>query len=125
MTPETFISSIKRDVHDSSVRGVIETLKHPTGRKPPQRVVELSQWFQSLSSSDRVRVEQLVQLAIHSGIFGLLAVLDGVRTIEKDASLELSYHGNGKQHSLTGSSQEFLHDIYQSRVYAQVFGSAV
>jgi hypothetical protein len=124
MTPETFISSIKTDVHDSSVRGVIETLQHPAGRKPPQRVVELSQWFHSLSSSDRVRVEQVIQLAVHNGIFGLLAILDGVRTIEKDASLELSCRRNGKQHSLTGSSQEFLHDIYQSDVYEQVFGSA-
>lgn len=126
MTPDTFISNIKTVVHDSSVRGVTEALERPSGRRPPKRLVELSHWFHSLAPADRERVEQVIQLAVHSGIFGTLSVLDGVRAIEDrpdKGRLELSYHRSGEHHLLTGSAQEFLHDIYQSHVYKQVFGS--
>ena len=127
MKSEAFIKSIKTVVHDSGVRSVVENLEHPAGRKPPQRLVELSHWFRSLSVSDRARVEQVVQLAVHSSVFGLLAVLDGVRAIEDGhdkGSLELSYRRGDERDILTDSSQELLHDIYQSHVYEQVFGSA-
>ena len=126
MTAETFISSIKTVVHDSGVRGVMKRLQHPSGRRPPQRIVELSQWFSSLPDSDRARVEQLAQLAVHSGIFGMLAVLDGVSAIESGpdkGKLELSYRRGGEEHLLTDERQEYLHDLYQSEVYGQVFGT--
>ena len=127
MKSEAFIKSIKTNVHDSSVSGVVETLTHPSGRKPPKRVAELSAWFCSLSASDRARVEQVIQFAVHSSIFGLLAVVDGVRAVEgghADGSFELSYRRGDKHDILTGASQEMLHDIYQSEIYEQVFGSA-
>lgn len=126
MTAETFISSIKTVVHDSGVRGVIETLRRPPGRHPQERLVELSQWFSSLPDSDRARVEQVVQLAVHAGIFGTLAVLDGVSAIESGSdkgTLELSYRRGDEERLLTDARQEYLHDIYQSQVYDQVFGT--
>jgi hypothetical protein len=127
MKSEAFIKSIKTLVHDSGVRSVVETLEHPAGRRPPQRLVELSDWFRSLSASDKARVEQVIQLGVHSGVFGLLAVLDSVRSIEDGhdkGSLELSYLRGGERDILTEPSQEMLHDIYQSHIYEQVFGSA-
>ena len=127
MTSDAFISSLKTVVHDSSVRGVTETLEHPRGRRPARRLVELSEWFRSLPPHDRARVQQVIELAVHSGIFGTLSVLDGVRAIEDrpdKGSLELSYQRGGERHVLTDSAQEFLHDIYQSHVYEQVFGGA-
>ncbi len=91
-------------------------------------MLELSQWFRALSLEDRARVTQVIQLAVHSGIFGLLSVIDGVRTIEdgpQKCGLELAYCRDGTRHILTDSAQGFLHDIYQSQVYEQVFGGAV
>ena len=126
MTSETFISAVKTAVHDSGVRGVTETLKRPGGRRPPQRLVELSRWFQSLAPADQERVQQVIQLAVHSGIFGVLTVLDGVVQIESGSdkgTLELFYEHNGERQLLTDPSGEFLHDIYQGHVYEQVFGS--
>jgi hypothetical protein len=126
MTPEAFISSIKTEVHDSSVTGVIENLEDPTGRRPQQRLVELSRWFNSLGPPERTKVEQVIQLAVHSGIFGLLSVIDGVRAIEDGSDkghLELFYQCSSERSILTDSAQEFLHDIYQSHVYDQVFGA--
>jgi hypothetical protein len=126
MTPDAFISSIKTVVHDSGVRGVVETLQRPHGRRPAPRLVELSQWFGSLSEADRARVEQVIQLAVHSGVFGTLAVLDGASAIEDGPNkgrLELSYQRGDERQLLTDQRQEFLHDIYQSQVYEQVFGT--
>jgi len=126
MKSETFIKSLKTVVHDSGVSSVVETLEHPAGRKPPQRLVELSNWFRTLSPSDRARVEQVIQLGVHSGVFGVLSVLDGVRAIEDDrakGSLELSYRRGDERDILTDASQEMLHDIYQSHIYEQVFGT--
>jgi hypothetical protein len=126
MSPDEFISSIKTEVHDSGVRGVIATLQRPSGRRPQQRIVELSQWFSALSDSDKARVEQVVQLAVHAGVFGTLAVLDGVSAIESGPDkgrLELSYQRGDERQLLTDQRQEFLHDIYQSQVYEQVFGT--
>lgn len=114
-------------VHDSSVHGIVETLEHPAGRRPAQRLVELSDWFRSLPPQDSARVQQVIELAVHSGIFGTLSVLDGVLTIEDGrdkGSLELTYHRGGERDVLTDSAQEFLHDIYQRLVYEQVFGGA-
>jgi len=128
MKSEAFIKSIKTVVHDSGVSSVVETLEHPAGRKPPQRLVELSEWFRLLSASDRARVEQIIQLGVHSGIFGLLSVLDGVRAIEDGRDkgrLELSYRRGDERDILTDASQEMLHEMYQSHIYEQVFGTAV
>lgn len=126
MTPKAFISSIKTVVHDPTVEGVIETLERPAGRRPQQRLAELSRWFNALSPADRARVAQVVQLAVHSSIFGVLSVLDGVSAIEDGPDkgrLQLSYQRGSERRVLTDSTQEFLHDIYQSQVYDQVFGS--
>jgi hypothetical protein len=127
MTPDEFIAALKVVVHDSSVRGVLETLAHPGGRKPAPRLLELAQWFSSLSELDRVRVAQVIQLSVHSGIFGTLAVLDGASAIEsgsKKGRLKLTYERGDEARVLNDNRSEDLHDIYQHQVYDLVFGPA-
>jgi hypothetical protein len=125
MTTEAFISTIKSVVHDSAVDGIVQQLEHPAGRRPPQRVVELSVWFSALPAPDRDRVKEVVEMAVHAGVFGLLAVLDGVRAVEdvpNKGTLEVVYRGGGERDLLTKPDGELLHDIYQGQVYEQVFG---
>jgi hypothetical protein len=125
MDAATFIAAIKTAVHDSSVRGLMETLEHVPGRKPAVRLVELSEWFRSLSADDKRRIAQIVELAVHSGIFGMLATIDGVVAIESagpKGQLQLSYQGDGTRRVLNASSDEFLHNLYQALVYEQVHG---
>src|SRR5438067_4382913 len=118
MTAEQFIDDIKRSVHDSALQSVSACLQQPPGRKPSSRLVELSDWYSSLSESDRTHVRQVTQQAIHSAIFGLLCVLDGVRG---DGGFELRYVADGDD-TLLNSADDFLHDIYQSKTYEEVFG---
>jgi hypothetical protein len=127
MDAETFVDIVKREVHDSGVRDVLETLGRPSGRKPQERLVELSEWFGALPPPDRERVRLVVELAVHSGVFGLLAVLDGVRAIESGAnkgSLDLTYSRGSERQVLTAPANDFLHDLYQALVYEQVFGGS-
>jgi hypothetical protein len=127
MDTDTFVGVVKTEVHDSGVREVLEILERPPGRKPHERLVELSEWFRALPPLDRERVRWIVELAVHSGVFGLLAVLDGVRAIESGAnkgSLELTYSRGAERQQLTSPSNDFLHDIYQALTYEQVFGGS-
>jgi hypothetical protein len=125
MTPEAFVSGIKTIVHDRGIRAGIDTLERPNGPRPERRLIELSQWFHSLSPQDKTRVQQVMALAVHSGVFGVLAVLDGLYAVEGDTEkgrFELAYHSNGKREPLNGGGQTGLHEIYQKQVYEQVFG---
>lgn len=125
MKAEEFIATVKQVVHDSAVKSVCSTLEAPPGRRPARRLTELSQWYHTLSPADRQRLSEVVQHAVHSSIFGFLSVLDGVRAIEygpDKGSLELAFTRGTERQLLNDPEREFLHDIYQSLVYPEVFG---
>ena len=122
MKAEEFIATVKQVVHDSAVQSVCSTLESPPGRRPATRLTELSQWYHTLAPADRQRLSEVV----HSSIFGFLCVLDGVRAIENGAdkgSLELAFTRGSERQLLNDPEHEFLHDIYQSLVYPEVFGA--
>lgn len=126
MNPDEFIATVKQVVHDSAVRSVTSKLKSPPGRRPPRRLTELSQWFHSLSPTDQHHVSQVIQHAVHSSIFGFLCVLDGVRAIEAGSDkgiLELALTRDTERQLLNDPEREPLHEIYQSLVYSEVFGT--
>lgn len=103
-------------------------LERPAGRKPEQSVVELSEWYYSLSDADREKLMEAVQHAVHASIFTFLCVLDGVSTIEdtqNKGELELHYVRDGVRILLNDREEECLHDIYQGEVYEEVFGKGL
>src|SRR5712691_9215270 len=111
MTPEDFIRALKIAVHDAGVRAVRETLEHPSGRKPETSVVELSDWYHSMSDTDKDKLMKVVQHAVHTSVFGFLCVLDGVRTIEdtqNKGELELCYVRDGVRTLLNDQRPECL-----------------
>jgi hypothetical protein len=120
------MSAIKMVVHVAAVRSTMEQLEHPRGRRPTQRILALSHWFNELPPSDRERLQEVIELAVHDGVFALLAVLDGVRSIEEGPNhgrLELSHIQGGEREVLTKPNGVLLHEIYSSQVYGQVFGT--
>jgi hypothetical protein len=82
MTAEEFIAAIRFAVHDSAVRDVMSSVEKPPGRKPSQRLLDLSAWYNNLPKSDRDCVRDMVLQGVHAALFGLLAVIDGSRVIE-------------------------------------------
>ncbi len=131
MTDKRFIRRIKR-LHDLSVRGVMRTLDRPVAREPQQRLKDLSEWFHSLAPSDQARVEQTVELAVHSGIFDLLALFDGAPLFRHPdkGTVELFIRVGRKRQLVSPGlklrpGQEMLTTMYHRKVYEQVFGSEV
>lgn len=125
MTSDEFIEALIRCVHDSSVSDVVDALRAPSGRRPPPRQVELSQWFNELSGADQTRLVQVVEQAVHAAPFGVLCVLDGVRAIDgtpEKSELQLLAFSGGNCDRLNSPNGELLHDIYQGLVYERVFG---
>ena len=119
MTSETFVERIRQAVYESSVKGVIGLLQTPPGRRPSQTLVALSQWFNQLPLDEKQRIQATIRLAVRQAVFGMLAVLDGVRCIddaEERGTLELRYNAEGQSVLLNDPAGEFLHDLFVDQV---------
>ena len=111
-----FVEAIRLEVERSAVKECVENYDDPPGRKPSDELVELSQWYKSLSSSDKAMLEKALQDAVRASLFGLFCVLDGVRVIENSedrGELELSYVKNGVRTRINNPSKNLLHDEYR------------
>ena len=125
MDADEFIAAIKVVVHDSTIFGTQAMLEHPNGRNPPEKIEQLSQWYNALPESDKDRVREVITLAVHGSVFGLLCVLDGVHAIENSvekSDFELHQVREGARNIINGNNIS-LHDIYQSEVWNEVYGS--
>jgi hypothetical protein len=76
MTPEQFIAVIRQVVFEKAAGS--EVLE-PHGRAPSAGMVEVWEWYSRLDARDQALVGRTMRLAAWSGIFGVFAVLDGVR----------------------------------------------
>ncbi len=116
MNNELFIELIKMHVRDAAIEDVILKLNKPPGRKPRQRHVAQSQWFNQLSTDDKNNVKEVVQEAVDEAIFGFLAVLDGVRAVEDSSEhngeFKLMYGREDGEDRLNDPDKEYLHDIF-------------
>jgi len=124
MTASHFIDAIKVAVHDSAISGVEQTLLIPSGRKPPANITEVAHWFSTLNNEERNHIHKIVAMSVHAGVFGMLAVLDGVRSIqdnEERGQLLLTISDGTETQLINDPSEEMLHDIYQSKVYDDIF----
>ena len=120
MNSEEFVTRIRVAVYESVVQGTLSLLRRPPGRKPSVALVELSRWFKELAPEDQDRVQAIIRLAVRSSVFGMLAVLDGVRSIreagEPVRTLELWSAADEESVLLNGPNDEFLHDIFAAQV---------
>lgn len=112
-----FVESIKKYVRDTSLSDTIKFIQKPPGRKPRRRHVELSNWYNALSSEDKQMVFRMMAEAVDSSLFGFLSVLDGARIIEDTAeksTFELYSSNGGRTTRLNSEDGEPLHDIYNA-----------
>jgi hypothetical protein len=116
MNSKEFVEAIKLTVRDAAIAGTIRQVAAPSGRQLPDSERLRANWFSALSEADKDMIESVVQEAVHQAVFGMLAVLDGVRTIEdseEKGRLELWCIGQ-EEHLLNDPNKEFLHDIYNT-----------
>ena len=113
MNDELFVKLVREYVMRGSVKDVTKTLVNPPGRRPASEIVELSQWYHSLSEKDREMVGRAFAEVSHSAVFGLFALLDGAHRVDDEdppGELELWHHGVAGRTRLDGN----LHDILNS-----------
>lgn len=112
-----FVGAIKLYVRDAAISGAVETLLDPPGRNVPDAVRCSSEWFNALASDDREQVERAIASAVDSAVFGMLAVIDGVRAVEdtsEKGDFILIHKKADKETFLNPNDGEYLHDIYNT-----------
>src|SRR4051794_30105495 len=116
MTPEEFVASIRVRVYEPAAEGCITLYRKPPGRKAAQPLVELSEWFVSLSEHDQTMVRKVARDVSRAAVFQFFCVLDGVSAIEDrpdKGDLSLLYVRDGREWQLNNQG-EFLHDIFNA-----------
>ncbi|WP_018317470.1 hypothetical protein [Bradyrhizobium sp. WSM2793] len=120
MNREVFVEAIKRFVRDAAVEDTIANLRNPPGGSVPLRERACSDWYNGLRAEDADNVNHVIATAVHQSLFGLLAVLDGVRTIDNEGRrFELSYVGS-ERIVLNDREAIGLHDLLNAKSIAVV-----
>ena len=118
-----FVSALVEHVHKAAVSDTMHQLEGPSGRRPPKKVMQAADWYAGLGTQDKAKLASVVELSVHSALFGLLCAIDGVRSIQDNPTHELQLlsfeHGIGTR--LNTAAGNSLHDIYQQLVYPHVF----
>jgi hypothetical protein len=113
MDSQEFVDRIKLHVENVAVASTIANLKNPPGRRVDPEVRDLSGWYNGLSEADANRVNSVITKAVHSGLFGFFAVLDGSRTIDDERGrFELTHITDGAV--LLNPQAVDLHDLFNA-----------
>jgi len=118
MTTEEFIQCVGRAVYEPSIDGTIGILEQPPGRKPHERLVALSHWFNQLPTEQRAYVQSVIELVAHGTVFGMLAVLDGVRSVNRvgeEGTLELRHVTREHSTLLNDPEGMLMHDLFSGQ----------
>ena len=113
MQSDDFVRALKQGCRDGVVQDCVESFRQPPGRKPRSELVRISQWFNSLSSTDRELVVAAMREAADATLFGVLCVIDGVRPIEAEtekSEFTLSASRAGTK-TIISPSETYLHDL--------------
>jgi hypothetical protein len=108
-----FVKIIREVVLNSTVNGIHKTLLHPPGRRPAEGLVEMSNWFLSLSDEDREMILRIIKLTSRDTAFSFLCILDGVVAIEgpDKGNLKLYYERRDEKILLNDQSKINLHEL--------------
>lgn len=111
MNSEEFVDAIRHHVEDAAVQDTIAALRQPPGRRVSPTERARSNWYNSLSPDQVEYVNSSIASAVHEALFGLLAVLDGARTIHDGGGrFELTHIGD-RRVVLNEPNAIGLHDL--------------
>ena len=108
-----FIKKLNKIVKENSYKDIISTLEDPPGRRPAEKLKEMSEFYNSQDSKEVIN--NIISFSIESTIFSFLCLLDGVRKLDNEnGSLQLFYDNNNSKNLLNNSEEDYLHDIFNS-----------
>lgn len=115
MNREEFVKKIISKVRESAIYAMETNLYKPAGRKPDERLLEMSRWYNNLEENDRITLKKILIDSIDEAIFGFFCVLDGVRDMELGGDLELAYKSK-QENKIINKGDIDLHDIYNDLI---------
>lgn len=108
-----FIKKLNKIVKENGYKDIISTLEAPPGRRPAEKLKEMSEFYNSQDSKEVIN--NIISFSIESTIFSFLCLLDGVRKLDNEnGSLQLFYDNNNSKNLLNNSEEDYLHDIFNS-----------
>lgn len=111
MSKNEFIELLKKYVVAKATGNVSNYLESLPGRNPDSEILEISGWFSSLTEDEKNNVIKFSDDVAKECLFGICAVLDGVRTIDNETEFfevsQVSYEG--KKRPLSGNVD--YHDL--------------
>lgn len=119
MTQEEFIVGVRRWVFEGAAS---ENALQPAGRKPHKALVTLWDWYTALSERDKALVQHAMRISAYGALFGVFAMIDGVRQVDDQphGELKLSYvTPDGIEHPLSGPGLDLdeLHSLWTAEVF--------
>ncbi|MCG8634578.1 MAG: hypothetical protein MI863_12170 [Desulfobacterales bacterium] len=116
MNKKSFINNVKSFVRDAAVEDTYENAIAPPGKTPTEIEKSIANWVNSLSSEEKDYIQHLIKAATDETLFGLLCVIDGVRTVtEEDGNFVLQFKTDTTSFLLNDSKDEYLHDIFNEK----------
>lgn len=113
MNHDEFVEAIVEE-YRTTIRSVISVVANPPGRRPRERLIALSEWYKGLPEPGKEQAANLVTLAVHDAVFGMLAILDGSHPIGAD-HIEVLVDGQNV------NPEEELHDTFQALLGQELF----
>jgi hypothetical protein len=117
MDAREFVEALLGQAYQPAIVGAQSLLLNPPGRRPAPELVKLSTWYNGLPDSDRLAATGVAELAARLAIFGVLAILDGVRAVESSeekGAFELRYKKGDEDALLNDPRAEQLHDLFRA-----------
>jgi hypothetical protein len=114
---EKFVRGIVDSVF-AAAKSTIQTLTSPPGRAPDPRLLELSDWYHTLSPGDQTHVTRVAAFSADRAVFGMLAAFDGASRIlpVSDADAVRVQLMTAEGPVLLPTKADPLHDLYRGLV---------
>lgn len=119
MKTQEFVERMKDSLRRINLEQILSSLKSPPGRKPDQKYIDMSIWYNKLSEEDKKELEAIILETIDFTVFSIFTVLDGegfIETTPNPTEFELYAVKDGKKNLINDPNEEMLHDIYNSLV---------
>lgn len=115
MNPEDFVRALQLQCSNAAVEDCLSNFRSPPGRAPHAHLVRVSKWFQSLSEADKSCLRIALQEVADATLFGVLCVIDGVRTIENSAEKSdfVLTAISGGAITQVSPNDMYLHDLFR------------
>ena len=121
MTQEEFISIVRIHAFEDAAE---DSALKPRGREPHQVLVTMWDWYTALSQRDQALVRHAMRISAYGALFGVFAMIDGVRQVDDPphGELKLTYVApDGTEQPLSGPATNAalseLHSLWAAEVF--------